>query len=274
MGELVCVENLSKKIKSNIKLPTSPIKTTNCYANFVSKQEQQKYSPLSKNNGVTAIVAVIKAGPRLNCLDRPRQTQNKISKAKSSNKKVPKDIVRILLDSGSDGDLMFHEKGTKKCFPYLARQTPKSWCTSNGVFLTKGKTSLEVKFFEYSNSKSVFLTPEIVEYDRKNLGKPAFNIIIGTKTMNDLGIILDFKSKIVTVDDIELPMRSIERLPTSNKKALNFNNSVARNIEPKSTEFATQRIVTILDAKYEKANLPEIVNNNCTHLSTKEQNYY
>ena len=90
MGELVCVENLSKKIKSNIKLPTSPIKTTNCYANFVSKQEQQKYSPLSKNNGVTAIVAVIKAGPRLKCLDRPRQTKNKISKAISSSKKVPK----------------------------------------------------------------------------------------------------------------------------------------------------------------------------------------
>ena len=62
---------------------------------------------------------------------------------------------------------MFHEMGALKSFPYLTRQVPKTWCTSNGDFHTKGKGSLEVNCFEYSNSKAVFLTPDIVEYDKK-----------------------------------------------------------------------------------------------------------
>ena len=34
---------------------------------------------------------------------------------------------------------------------------------------------------------------------------------------------------------------------------------------------ATQRVVKILDAKYEKANLPEIIKNNFSHLDSEEQ---
>jgi hypothetical protein len=35
----------------------------------------------------------------------------------------------------------------------------------NGDFQTKGKGSLEAKFFDYSNSREVYLTPDIVEYE-------------------------------------------------------------------------------------------------------------
>ena len=77
--------------------------------------------------------------------------------------------------------------------------------------------------------------------------------------MNELGIILDFNTKVITINSIKLPMRSIDELPTSYEKALGYNKSLAKNIEPNSTKLATQRIVKILDAKYEKANLPEIV---------------
>ena len=42
--------------------------------------------------------------------------------------------IKLLLDSGSDGDLYFLQKGKDKPFPYLTRQTPKSWHTSNGSF--------------------------------------------------------------------------------------------------------------------------------------------
>ena len=43
-----------------------------------------------------------------------------------------------MLDSGSDKDLLFHQYGTPKCFPYLTRQVPKSWYMSNGNFHTEG----------------------------------------------------------------------------------------------------------------------------------------
>ena len=67
-------------------------------------------------------------------------------------------------------------------------------------------------------------------------------------------------------------MRSIDELPVSDEEALGFNNSLAKNQEPKSTELATQRICRILDAKYEKADLPEIVKNYCKQLNPDEQN--
>ena len=188
-----------------------------------------------------------------------------------SNKKVPRKIIRVLLDSGSDGDLLFHEKGTAKHFPYLTRQVPKSWRTSNGVFHTKGKANLQVKFFEYSNSKRVNISPDVVEYDGMTFGQPVFDLILGTKTMNELGIVLDFKDKIITLDEIQLPMRSIHELPTSRKKALAFSNSLAKSKEPKSIEEATQRVVRILDANYKKADLQAIVRDNCTHLSSNDQ---
>jgi len=45
-------------------------------------------------------------------------------------------VIKVLLESGSDGDLMFHEKGMPMHFPYLTRQVPNSWHTLNGSFLT------------------------------------------------------------------------------------------------------------------------------------------
>ena len=41
--------------------------------------------------------------------------------------------------------------------------------------------------------------------------------------------------------------------------------------EPKSTELATQWMVKILDANYEKADLPEIIRTRCTNLRPSEQ---
>ena len=113
-----------------------------------------------------------------------------------------------MLDSGSDGDLMFHEKGTAKNYPYLIRQIPKSWNTSNVIFHTKGKGSFKVIFFECSNSNFVTLQPEIVEF--KASDKPVFDLIISTKTMEAIGIILNFVDKVITIDSIVLPMRSID----------------------------------------------------------------
>ena len=41
--------------------------------------------------------------------------------------------------------------------------------------------------------------------------------------------------------------------------------------EPKSTLEATQRVVKILDAKYEKADLNAVVNEHCRHLTSSNQ---
>jgi hypothetical protein len=76
-------------------------------------------------------------------------------------------IITVLLDSDSDGDLWFHEKGMPMHFPYLTRQVPLLLHMSNGSFLTKGRSKVVLKFFEYSNSREYTVTPDVVEYDKK-----------------------------------------------------------------------------------------------------------
>ncbi len=66
-------------------------------------------------------------------------------------------------------------------------------------------------------------------------------------------------------------MRDINSLTPSNMDtAWAVNNSMAHELQ--STQEATQWVVHILDAKYEKADLQSIVSTNCTHLSLQDQN--
>ncbi len=82
---------------------------------------------------------------------------------------------------------------------------------------------------------------------------------------------LDFKEKTITIDNIFLPMRNINdlQLKSSILRAFKLNANYAQ--EPESTCIATKRVVEILDDKYDKADLPSIVKNNCTHLSAPHQ---
>ena len=189
---------------------------------------------------------------------------------KSSTQATKEKLIRVLLDSGSDGDLLFHQKGKPKHFPYLTRQVPCSWHTSNGVFQTKGRAKLSIRFFEYSNSKEFLTEPDVFEYDRK-MGKPVFDLIIGCNSMEKLGIVLDFKAKSITIDEIILPMRNINSLTDRSKVKETWAISNALAHEPISTELATQRAVKILDANYTKADLQAVVTN-CTQLNSVEQN--
>ncbi len=83
---------------------------------------------------------------------------------------------------------------------------------------------------------------------------------------------MDFKERTITIDNILLPMRNINnlQLKPSISRALKLNPSFAQ--EPASTRNATKRVVEILDAKYDKADLQSIVKNNCAHLSTSHHN--
>ncbi len=77
--------------------------------------------------------------------------------------------IRVLLDKGSSGDLLFLEKGSNMYIPVLSRAVPESWSTSNGTFKTKKVGEVELSFVEYSASTKVHLHPDIVEYPK---GRP------------------------------------------------------------------------------------------------------
>jgi hypothetical protein len=225
-----------------------------------NKSNKVNHSTLVKENppeGKTTAVVAVMRGKSKHGYHRHR-----------SNKHYKKQMVRVLLDSGSDGDLVFVNKDKPMLLPYSKRLVPQLWNTSNGIFQTKRKARVELNFFDYSESKRYYSEPDLVEYNKDS--KSQYDLILGNETMKELGIVLDLKSKTITIDEITLPMRNINLLQgSSTLRALKLNNSLAK--EPLSTLDATKRIRRILDAKYAKADLQSIVKNNCKHLSAENQ---
>jgi hypothetical protein len=83
----------------------------------------------------TAVIAVMRGNPKdgYTCLH--------------SNKYCKQRIVWILLDSGSDGDLVLVSKDKPMLLPYSKRLVLQSWNTSNGIFQTRRKARVELTFF-------------------------------------------------------------------------------------------------------------------------------
>jgi hypothetical protein len=98
-----------------------------------------------------------------------------------------------------------------------------------------------------------------------------YDLIIGKQSLHDIGAVLDFKEKTITIDCILLPMRNIVnlQLKPSITRALRHNTCLAQ--EPVSTQNNTKRVIEILDAKYDKADLPTIVRDNSSHLTPSHQ---
>jgi hypothetical protein len=70
-----------------------------------------------------------------------------------SNKHCKQKRVRVLLDSGSDGDLIFVNKDKPMLLLYSKRLVPQSWNTLNGISQMWHKARVELNFFEYSDAK-------------------------------------------------------------------------------------------------------------------------
>jgi hypothetical protein len=89
----------------------------------------------------TAVIAVMMGNPK-DCFTH-----------QCSNKHCKKKIVWVLLDSGSEGNLIFVNKDKPMLLPYSKRLVPQSWNTLNGIFQMQCKARVELNFFEYSDSK-------------------------------------------------------------------------------------------------------------------------
>ena len=103
-------------------------------------------------------------------------------------------MLRVLLDSGSGGDLLFEKAKSIRSVPYYPRAIPQVWHTSNG------QGGLELLFPEFSDSMQAWLNQNIMSYEC-DAPTPSFDLVIGTETMSRLGIVLDFKTKMVDLDE-------------------------------------------------------------------------
>ncbi len=224
MGSTRKIAKIGETVTNTSYTPPSPIKATptsiasnsddvstvsvsKAAGDVMMTSSSQKGKILKKNSilpnkdppegRTTTVVAVMRGRPKHGC---HRQC---------SNKHYKKKIVRVLLDSGSDGDLIFVDKDKPMLLPSSKRLIPQSWNTLNGMFQAKPKAEIELNFFEYSNSKRYLADPDIIKYDKIN--KPQYDLILGVKTMKKFVIILDFKDKMITVDEVKLPIRNCTR---------------------------------------------------------------
>jgi hypothetical protein len=62
----------------------------------------------------------------------------------SSGLYVKNKTIRVLLDSGSSGNLLFMKKGSSKCISVVKRVVPQLWGTSNGTFVTNKVGNIEI----------------------------------------------------------------------------------------------------------------------------------
>ncbi len=104
------------------------------------------------------------------------------------------------------------------------------------------------------------------------MSKPGFDNILGCNTMKELVLVLDFWTKEITLDEISLPMRDINKLSTQAQieKSWMMNNNIYQETskELPGTLEATKCLIQSLDTNYEKGNSQGY---NCTHLSAPEQ---
>jgi hypothetical protein len=185
----------------------------------------------------------------------------------TNNSKGAKRVLRVLLDSGANGDLLFVQEGTKCPIPFKERYKPQKWRTSNGTFETSKVGRVELQFPEFSDSKLATFKPDVVSVP-KGHPPPVYDLIIGVQSLFSIGAVLNFADHTLTIDKIKLPMRPHDVLLCL--KDLN-STLLKGDVEPASTREQTQRTVKILDAKYEKADLPAIVAQNCKHLNARQQ---
>jgi hypothetical protein len=152
----------------------------------------------------------------------------------------------------------------------VKRDVPQLWGTSNSTFNTDKVDDIKISFVEYFASKNAQLQLNIVEYDQGEQLQ-MYDLIVGKQTLHNLGVVLDFKEKTLQMHKILAPISNIANLQfkPSITRALRHNTCLAW--EPISTRSFTKCMVETLDAKYEKADLPAIVRENCSHLKAPDR---
>lgn len=161
--------------------------------------------------------------------------------------------VKILFDSGASMSIV-----NDNLIPLQWRtrqQQTTVWTTVAGKFETSTVAVVSFKIPTLHETKiiqsSMHVAPQMSKYD----------IIIGRDLLQDLGIMLNFKDQTIQWEHGTVPMPSNDS-PTMD--LININSESQPVIE------ATNRVKAIIEAKYEKANLPEIVKL-CSHLNQNEQ---
>ena len=163
-----------------------------------------------------------------------------VIKNQIKNIKEETNQIKILLDSGASSSII-----NKQCVEgmKLNRSKVTEWRTSAGVFTTNQQTKLNIKLPEFFENRVVMYDVHVTE------NTSFYDMIMGRDMLRELGIQINLSTNSVTWDEVSIPLKpSNARIETD----YHIDDSVA-------VKDATKRMKQILDAKYEPADLDEIV---------------
>ena len=160
--------------------------------------------------------------------------------------------IKILLDSGSSESII--TSGVLKNHKLKRTNDTQVWNTAAGAVETNQKVKVQFTLPE-------FYETTIIQHEMHVFKtKLNYDMIIGRDLLHTLGINLNFQELEISWNDASIPMK-----PTD----CSFNNDFYPQDSERVIE-STERIQSILDAKYEPANLKDIVEES-KHLSETEQ---
>ena len=159
--------------------------------------------------------------------------------------------IKVLFDSGASETIV----NSKLTNSLRKKQTTQAsqWNTAAGTVTTNHKAQIRFTLPEFYENTIIKHNAHVLTSDIN------YDLIIGRDLLRLLGIQLDFINQEIRWGEANIPMKH----PECTLKDFHI-------AEPESTSEAFKRIKSILDAKYEKADLTEVVAN-CKHLSEKEQ---
>ena len=158
------------------------------------------------------------------------------------NKTGQSTYVKILLDSGASASII-NEKYARKENYFLRKTSSNTWTTMAGSFATSYETEVKLQLSE------LFRTAHISAQFHVTKQESAYDLIFGRNLLRELGIILNFNKNTVECNNIDIPMK-----PRNCTSETHFAIQESENVQN-----ATARIKKILDAKYEKADLKQVV---------------
>ena len=167
-------------------------------------------------------------------------------KARNIKKKPSSKMLRVLLDSGASSTIITRDH--VKHLRCKRRLTSTRWKTAGGDIETSTTTEIEFSLPEFSTTRK--FTCKNVHVTEKPISQ--YDVIIGRDLLADLGAILNFDTGFIHIrdEDVAVPMKTAD---ATVETALFIK-------EDDAIEKATERLSTIKDADYQKADFKKIVN--------------
>ncbi|MGH7974471.1 MAG: reverse transcriptase domain-containing protein [bacterium] len=171
-------------------------------------------------------------------------------------------VLRVLIDSGCTSTIMLEKYG--KQFPKVVE--PKSWKTEKGIFTTTHNATVKFKLPELCRMKEI--TWPCYVNAHADPRQANYDMIIGLDLQQELGLTVDNENLMVHWGELTAPMKE--------KGSLNNTVIVEQLLhtisdEPSIIKEAIDRRNRLLDAKYEAANIDNVVKEQGSHLTTERR---